>query len=38
MADENYFGHKLHNLYFVADTDTEKYYFRIISAMDLDKG
>ena len=34
IADNNYFGH---NFYFIADTDTEKYYFRIISTMNLDK-
>ena len=34
IADENYFGH---NFYFIADTDTEKYYFRIISAVNSDK-
>ena len=33
-ADQNCFGH---NFYFIADTDTEKYYFRIISAMISDK-
>ena len=32
MTDYKYFGH---NLDFVADTDTEKYSFRIIDAMNL---
>ena len=34
VADRNWFGH---NFDFIADTDTEKYYFWIISAMNLDK-
>ena len=34
IADQNCFGH---NFNFIADTDTEKYYFRIISAMISDK-
>ena len=34
IADRNGFGH---NFYFIADTDTENYYFRIISAMISDK-
>ena len=34
MADKNDFGH---NFDFIADTDTEKYCFRIISAMNSDK-
>ena len=34
IADRNCFGH---NSYFIADTDTEKYYFRITSAMISDK-
>ena len=34
IADQNCFGY---NFYFIADTDTEKYYFGIISAMISDK-
>ena len=34
IADQNCFGH---NFYFIADTDTEIYYFRIISAMISDR-
>ena len=34
IAEPNRLGH---NFYSIADTDTEKYYFRIISAMILDK-
>ena len=34
LADRNHFGIIFH---VVADADTEKYYFRIISAMNLDK-
>ena len=34
IADKNCFEH---NFYFIADTDTEKYYFWIISAMNSDK-
>ena len=34
IADQNIVGH---NFDFIADTDTGKYYFRIISAMNLDK-
>ena len=34
IADQNCFGH---TFYFIADTDAEKYYFRIISAMISDK-
>ena len=34
IADKYYFGQ---NLNFIADTDTEKSYFRMISAMNLDK-
>ena len=35
IADQTYFGH---NVYFIADADTENYYFRSVSAMILDKG
>ena len=34
IADQTCFGH---NFEFIADTDTEKYYCRIISAMNADK-
>ena len=34
VADRNIFGIIF---YFIADTDAEKYYFRIISAMNSDK-
>ena len=34
IADRNYFGINFH---FIADTDTEKYTFRIISARTSDK-
>ena len=34
IADKNDVGN---NFDFIADTDTEKYYFRIISAMNSDK-
>ena len=35
IADNKYFGNHSD---FVADIDTEKYYFRMISALNLDKG
>ena len=35
IADQNCLDNIF--FYFIADTDTEKYYFRIISAMILDK-
>ena len=34
MAEKIDFGHNLH---FIADTDTETYYSRIVSAMILDR-